>query len=161
MAFLPHPFRLELTLPNEAATSRLAAGLSQRLLPGDTILLEGGLGAGKSALARSVVRSRLGSDIEVPSPTYTLVQTYGSGTGEIWHADLYRLSGPDEVAETGLADALGATICLIEWPDRLGDLAPIEALRIELAIEGDTARRATLTGPAHWGVRLAGLTRDE
>jgi tRNA threonylcarbamoyladenosine biosynthesis protein TsaE len=160
MAVVPHPFLHHLTLPDEAATARLAAGLARRLRPGDTLLLEGGLGAGKSALARKIIRSRLGSDIEVPSPTYTLVQTYGADAGEIWHADLYRLSGPDEVAETGLGEALGAAICLIEWPDRLGDMTPPEALTLALAIVGDTARSATLTGPADWGDRLAGLTAD-
>lgn len=154
------PFRLSLSLPDEDATARLAAHLSTRLQPGDTILLEGSLGAGKSAFARALIRARLGSDIEVPSPTYTLVQTYGSGPGEILHADLYRLSGPDDVAEIGLADALGVSICLIEWPDRLGDRAPPEALTIALATVGDTARHATLTGPMAWGLRLADLPAD-
>lgn len=161
MAVVPHPFHQQLTLPDEAATARLAARLACRLQPGDTLLLEGGLGAGKTALARAIIRSRLGSDIEVPSPTYTLVQTYGSDTDEIWHADLYRLTCPGEVAETGLDDALGKAICLIEWPDRLGVSAPPGGLAVALDIVGDTARSATLTGSADWGARLAGLTGDD
>ncbi len=161
MAAVVDPYHLDLALLDEAATARLAARLAARLRPGDTILLAGDLGAGKSALARAVIRSRLGPETEVPSPTYTLVQTYGSGADEIWHADLYRLSGPDDLAEIGLDDALAAAICLVEWPDRLAGATPPDALTIALSVTGDTARHARLTGPAGWGPRLAGIAADD
>ena len=112
-------------LPTEAETADLAARLAACLAPGDAILLSGPVGAGKSAFARALIRARLGDPgAEVPSPTFTLVQTYGEGESALWHADLYRLSHPDEVAELGLLAALEEAICLVEWPVRLGPLAP-------------------------------------
>ena len=113
--------------------------------PGDVILLEGPIGAGKSCLARAFIRARLGEQEEVPSPTFTLVQIYDDGGTEIWHADLYRLTHPDEVWELGLDQAFGTAICLVEWPDRLGRHIPSDALRIRLEPMGD-GRRAILTG---------------
>jgi tRNA threonylcarbamoyladenosine biosynthesis protein TsaE len=160
MPFPHDPFHLHLSLPDETATARLATALAARLRPGDTVLLQGDVGAGKSALARAIIRARLGAATEVPSPTYTLVQTYGSGRDEIWHADLYRLGGPDDIAEIGLLDALDTAICLIEWPDRLGDGAPAGALTVALSVRGETARRARLSGAAGWRDRLNGLTVD-
>jgi len=148
-------------LADEAATRALAARLAPRLAPGDTVLLGGGLGAGKTAFARALIRARLGDpSAEVPSPTFTLVQTYGEGDAAIWHADLYRLSRPHDVAELGLLDAMGAAICLIEWPDRLGPLAPQGALTLDLAPHGADApdsRVATFSGPPAWAQRLDGL----
>lgn len=149
---------LTLRLPDAAATDRVGAALGRALRPGDAVLLEGPLGAGKSALARAAIRARLadaGRDEEAPSPTYTLVQTYEAPRGDIWHADLYRLSNPDEALELGLAEAFADAICLIEWPDRLADLTPPDALTVQLSVTGDTARRARLTGPADWAQRLS------
>ncbi|MBP1805129.1 tRNA (adenosine(37)-N6)-threonylcarbamoyltransferase complex ATPase subunit type 1 TsaE [Rubellimicrobium aerolatum] len=147
-----------LHLPTEADTARLAARLAPRLGPGDTILLSGPLGAGKSAFARALIRARLDDPAaEVPSPTFTLVQTYGEGGDSLWHADLYRLSHPDEVAELGLLAAMEEAICLIEWPDRLGPFTPVGALRLDLEPAPDEARRATFSGPAGWAPRLGGL----
>ena len=136
---------LTLHLPDEAGTTRLGAMLADLLLPGDTVLLSGPVGAGKTHLARAVVQHRLGRAEDVPSPTFTLVQTYEGEAGEVWHADLYRLTSPDEVLELGLEAAFGTAVCLVEWPDRLGPLAPSDALRIGLEVEGD-GRRATLEG---------------
>lgn len=132
-------------LADEAATDRLAVRLAPHLQAGDSVLLEGPLGAGKSHFARALIRARLGYAEEVPSPSFTLVQVYDDGATEIWHADLYRLSHPDDVLELGLADAFATAICLVEWPDRLGPLAPPGALRLRLEMRGDS-RLAHLTG---------------
>lgn len=148
------PAPLEIRLPDEAATARLAERLAARARPGDVLLLDGPIGAGKSCLARAFIRARLGNPAEeVPSPTFTLVQTYPSDAGEIWHCDLYRLSGPDAVIELGLDEAFEEAICLVEWPDRLGDLAPAGALRISMAA-GNDGHSATITAPPGWAERL-------
>lgn len=130
-------------LPSDSATDALGRALAQHLTKGDAILLSGPVGAGKSHLARAFIRARLGRQEEVPSPTFTLVQTYPHPDGDIWHADLYRLSHPDEVIELGLDEAFDTAICLVEWPDRLGTLAPPKAIRLTLSYDGD-GRRAEL-----------------
>jgi tRNA threonylcarbamoyladenosine biosynthesis protein TsaE len=140
-------------LPTEADTARLGARLAALARPGDCFLLEGPIGAGKSHLARSFIRARLGRMEEVPSPTFTLVQVYPADGVEIWHADLYRLTHPDEVWELGLDDAFSQAITLVEWPDRLGAHLPDGALRIKLEPLGD-GRRAVLSGGR------AGLLQD-
>ncbi|PIE10985.1 MAG: tRNA (adenosine(37)-N6)-threonylcarbamoyltransferase complex ATPase subunit type 1 TsaE [Rhodobacterales bacterium] len=122
----------DLLLHSEEATIALAQRVAPTLKPGDCLLLSGPVGAGKSAFARALIRALCGDDTEVPSPTFTLVQTYDSPAGEIWHADLYRLSSPDEAVELGLEDAFTNAICLIEWPDRLGSLIPDGALHLHL-----------------------------
>ena len=103
----------------EVDTTRLGAVLARHLRPGDTVLLSGSIGAGKTHFARAFIQARLGRKEEVPSPTFTLIQTYDAGDTEIWHADLYRLGHPDEVHELGLEEAFETAICLVEWPDRL------------------------------------------
>ena len=118
--------------------------------------MTGDIGAGKSFLARSIIQSHQSTPEDVPSPTFTLVQTYDTNLGEIWHADLYRLSGSDDVIELGLYDAFDTAICLIEWPDRLQDLAPAKALTIDFAMgDTDDARVLRITTPnADWQARL-------
>ncbi|SMY07213.1 tRNA (adenosine(37)-N6)-threonylcarbamoyltransferase complex ATPase subunit type 1 TsaE [Flavimaricola marinus] len=144
-------------LPTEADTQALAARLAEVLHPGDVILLSGPIGAGKSALARALIRARLNNPNEdVPSPTFTLVQTYEHPSGDIWHCDLYRLGHPDEVFELGLDDAFDTAICLIEWPDRLGSLQPKGALTIEMAA-GDGGHSARVSGPEAWQSRLGAV----
>ncbi|WP_118133130.1 tRNA (adenosine(37)-N6)-threonylcarbamoyltransferase complex ATPase subunit type 1 TsaE [Oceanicella sp. SM1341] len=142
---------LSLFLPDAAATDALGAALAARLAPGDTLLLDGTLGAGKSSLARAVIRSRLAAEgraEDIPSPTFTLVQVYDTEAAALWHCDLYRLGHADELIELGLDEALEEAICLIEWPERLGSLRPARALTISLADEGEGRRaRLTATGP--------------
>jgi tRNA threonylcarbamoyladenosine biosynthesis protein TsaE len=127
---------LTLHLADADATAHLGRWFAQRLRAGDCVLLEGPIGAGKSHFARALIQARLGRAEDVPSPTFTLVQTYQADV-EIWHADLYRLTHPDEVLELGLDAAFDTAICLVEWPDRLGRLAPAGALRLCFAAEGE------------------------
>jgi tRNA threonylcarbamoyladenosine biosynthesis protein TsaE len=148
--------QLSLFLATPEETDRLGRWLAGVVRPGDVLLLEGPIGAGKSQLARALIRARLDSDEDVPSPTFTLVQTYPDPEGDIWHADLYRLGHPDEALELGLAEAFDEAICLVEWPDRLGALRPAGALTITLAPEGE-GRRVRLDGGAGWAPRLAPL----
>lgn len=146
---------ITLELPDVEATGALAARLARLLAPGDAVLLEGSLGAGKSELARRLLRAAANDPgLEVPSPTFTLVQTYALPLGTVHHFDLYRLDGPGDLAELGWDEAR-EDIVLVEWPDRLGALAPANALRIALAPgTTDDARVATLSG---WDDRLKAL----
>ena len=146
---------LSLFLPDDEDTARLGRWLAGILAPGDTLLLAGPVGAGKTHLARALIRAATGSDEDVPSPSFTLVQTYAAPGGDIWHADLYRLSQPDEVIELGLDEAFGRAICLVEWPDRLGPLTPPGALHLALS-HRDEGRQADLSGGPQWTRRLAG-----
>lgn len=134
-----------LDLPDADATEALGRRLAPLARAGDVVLLEGPIGAGKSCLARAFIRARLGREEEVPSPSFTLVQVYEADGVDIWHADLYRLTHPDEVWELGLDDAFSTAICLVEWPDRLGAHVPPQALRIRLDAAGE-GRRAVITG---------------
>lgn len=146
-----------LFLPSETATTRLGHDLAARLGPGDTLLLQGAIGAGKTHLARAIIASLLRVPEDIPSPTYTLVQTYDGREFSIWHADLYRLDDSNELVELGLTEAMGTALVLIEWPDRMPpDLVPPGALRIDLAVEGD-GRLVTFSGSEDWPERLAGL----
>jgi tRNA threonylcarbamoyladenosine biosynthesis protein TsaE len=127
---------LSLFLADADDTARLGRWFAGRLRAGDCLLLEGPIGAGKSHFARAFIQARLGRYEDVPSPTFTLVQSYQADV-EIWHADLYRLTHPDEVLELGLEAAFDTGICLIEWPDRLGRFAPKDAGRLRFASAGD------------------------
>ena len=137
---------LRLHLPDLAATESLAGRIAGQLRPGDAILLEGPLGAGKSALARALIRAAAGdAALDVPSPSYTLVQEYRTAAGPLSHFDLWRLDGPGGVIELGWDDARQG-IVIVEWPDRLGALTPPDALRIELSHGEGEARLAVLQG---------------
>ncbi len=146
---------MTLDLKDLTATQALAARLAGLLRAGDAVLLEGPLGAGKSEFARAVLRAAAGDPaLEVPSPTFTLVQSYDLPAGAAHHFDLYRLDGPAGLDELGWDEALEG-IVLVEWPDRLGALAPADALRIALQPGDDEdARVAHLSG---WDERLGAL----
>ncbi|MDF1854932.1 tRNA (adenosine(37)-N6)-threonylcarbamoyltransferase complex ATPase subunit type 1 TsaE [Pseudooceanicola sp.] len=138
----------DIQLDSPEATCAVAVTLGRVLRPGDTLLLEGGIGAGKTHFARCLIQSRQSTIEDVPSPTFTLVQTYDAPGGEIWHADLYRLTHPREVIELGLDEAFETAICLVEWPDRLGQLVPSDALTLQFSLAGETARRLVISGEA-------------
>jgi tRNA threonylcarbamoyl adenosine modification protein YjeE len=127
---------IELHLSDEHATTRLAQLLAPLLTAGDTVLFEGEIGAGKTHFCRSLIQARLGHDEDVPSPTFTLVQSYDADVG-IVHADLYRLTHPDEARELGLDEAFQTCICLVEWPDRLGHDMVDDPIHIGLSTQGD------------------------
>lgn len=154
-------------LHSPEATTQLASQLAPLLLPGDTILLDGPIGAGKSHFSRALIQARLaaaGIYEDVPSPTFTLVQTYDDGVAEIWHSDLYRLTSLSDIDELGLWDAFENAICLIEWPDRLGDLAPKNALTLTLLptdLETQRSARFNATDPKwHSYLQQSGLVGD-
>lgn len=116
-------------------------------------MLSGDIGAGKTFLARALIHSLLTTVEDVPSPTFTLVQTYDTPRGEIWHSDLYRVGGAEDIEELGLSDAFDTAICLIEWPDRLGALAPKDALSLTLTADAqsDTTRHLDIRwSAARW-----------
>lgn len=150
---------ISITLSSQDETARLARALAPRLVGGDVILLEGAIGAGKSFFARALILSLLDEPEDIPSPTFTLVQTYDAPKFEIWHCDLYRLTAPYEAQELGLEDAFEDAVCLIEWPDRLGDLAPQDALVLTLeTTDTPQTRRATLRASnSHWCTILEGM----
>jgi tRNA threonylcarbamoyladenosine biosynthesis protein TsaE len=127
---------LDLDLPTQEATERLGAVLAKLLQPGDALLLTGELGAGKSTLARGLVRALTRPDEEVPSPTFTLVQAYDGPRFPVFHFDLYRLKGPEEVFELGFDEALDEGAAIVEWPQRLGARLPPDRLDIELRRTG-------------------------
>src|SRR5579883_2480879 len=139
-------------LPDEAATTALAARLAEQARPGDVIALRGDLGSGKTTFARAFIRA-LGGGEEVPSPSFTLVQLYELAAATVWHFDLYRLRSPEEAWELGIA--------LIEWPERLGALLPERRLDVALAFgERPGMRRATLMAGSAWTTRLERIAVD-
>ncbi|SFN33411.1 tRNA threonylcarbamoyladenosine biosynthesis protein TsaE [Thioclava dalianensis] len=138
-----------LTLLDPEVTRRFGAHVADRVGPGDVLLLAGPIGAGKTHFARALIQHRLakvGLFEDVPSPTFTLVQTYQADC-EIWHADLYRLTDPDELFELGLDGAFDTALCLIEWPDRLGSETPENAALLQFqSSEDGLARQLELSG---------------
>ena len=121
-------------LADDAATAALGAELAATLQPGDLVILQGDLGAGKTALARAIIRS-LADDpkLDVPSPTFALVQPYDTAKGPVLHADLYRLGDPREVDELGLLDNPGAVV-LVEWAERSPEIVAAATMTVSLSI---------------------------
>lgn len=141
------------TAASEADMFALAERVAPLLRAGDTVALYGGLGAGKTTFARGLISALMGEETEVPSPTYTLVQTYVAPMGTIWHFDLYRLDEPEEVFELGWDDA-ATGITILEWPERAGQYLP--SYRLDLSIDDSTEiRRISLVGHGKdWQERL-------
>lgn len=137
---------MQLLLADDAATAALGAELAAELRPGDLVILQGDLGAGKSALARAILRNLAGDpDLEVPSPTFALVQPYDTPDGPVLHADLYRLGDPREVEELGLLDNPNA-IVLVEWAERSPEIVDAATVVVALAIPpGGVGRSVTVT----------------
>lgn len=154
-----------LFLSSEAATAVLATRLASLTRQGDILALWGQLGAGKTVFARAFIEARAGVAIEVPSPTFTLVQVYEweaigcvtNNPADIFHFDLFRLEAAEDVFELGIEDAFASGISLIEWPDRLGPFLPADRLDLAFTdVPGETdARLVTLTGHGNWRLRLA------
>jgi len=138
------------TLPNEEATRRLMVDIAEALRPGDLVTLSGDLGAGKTTFARALIRHLAGdANVEVPSPTFTLMQAYELPRFVLVHADLYRLSVPSELAELGFEDVPASAVTLLEWPDRAGEFLPADRLDIELTLlpqQGPGFRHARVAG---------------
>jgi len=142
-------FVREARLADGAETAALGARIADGLAVGDAVALEGDLGAGKTTLARAVLRA-LGVREDVPSPTFTLVQEYDTPRLIVRHYDLYRLADAAEIGELGLDEALDEGAALIEWPERAGNRLPPETLHVALTITGAESRHARLSGPAKW-----------
>jgi len=146
----PSPSTFSVALANETATAHLMADLALLISPGDVITLSGDLGAGKSAAARGMIRYLAGdAELEVPSPTFTLAQVYDLPGLPLIHADLYRISDPDELEEIGLSPLPDGTVALIEWPDRAAALLPADRIDIALSHRpalGSNARAAEIVG---------------
>ncbi|MCB1503182.1 MAG: tRNA (adenosine(37)-N6)-threonylcarbamoyltransferase complex ATPase subunit type 1 TsaE [Bauldia sp.] len=155
MTAIQDPHSLTLDLPDEAATKVFAEDVAAALAPGDVVALHGDLGAGKTTFARALIRAVADDPrLEVPSPTFTLVQTYAVGRMPIAHFDLYRLSAPEELGELGLDEAIAGGAALVEWPDRVGNRLPHTRLDIAFVIAGD-GRRATVSGAPDAMARFA------
>ncbi len=129
---------------SEGETKNFAAQCADKAQKGDVFLLNGPLGVGKSVFARHFIQHLAESEIDVPSPTFTLVQTYETANAPIWHFDLYRIEDPEEIYELGWEEALGAAILLIEWPVRLGPLKPDAYKEIIIEPLSGESRKITL-----------------
>ena len=159
---------IEFHLPGPDATASLAQALARLCRQGDVIGLKGELGAGKTTFARAFIQARgamagVPRAEEVPSPTFTLVQIYDIGEAAIWHFDLYRLERAADAIELGIDEAFATAISLVEWPERLDNLLPLDRLEVKLDIPGgereteDGVRTARLTGFGTWQGRLEDL----
>lgn len=152
---------IAIDLADEAATHALATTLADAVVeatpPNLVIALWGDLGVGKSVFARAFINALPGETEEVPSPTFTLLQTYDRDDTPVHHFDLYRIEDAEECIELGIEDAFADGISLIEWPDRLGTLLPRERLDVTISLgKGETDRRATLSGAGGMALRLIG-----
>jgi tRNA threonylcarbamoyladenosine biosynthesis protein TsaE len=143
-------------LADITVTTALAEKLAPLLRAGDVLALRGDLGAGKTTFARALIHALMGATIEVPSPTFTLVQNYVTPRGMIWHFDLYRLKNSAELEELGFADAL-RDITLVEWPERAGAQLPAHRLELHFTLDANGQRSVSISGDAAWQARLKGI----
>lgn len=148
MAENPETFRTAFPLPDLAATERLGGAIADGLITGDAVALWGDLGTGKTTLARAILQ-KLGVAEDVPSPTFTIVQSYDTPRLSVSHYDLYRVKHPREMDELGFDDALDQGAALVEWPERAPEALPPDTLHVRLSLT-DGERLARLTGPARW-----------
>ena len=148
MAEISDTFRQTVALPDLDATTALGAAIARGLQAGDCVALWGDLGAGKTTLARAILHG-LGVTEDVPSPTFTIVQSYEAPRLTVNHYDLYRIKSPREMRELGFDDALLDGAALVEWPERAPEALPHDALHVRLGVT-DNVRTARLTGPARW-----------
>jgi tRNA threonylcarbamoyl adenosine modification protein YjeE len=151
---------LTIVLGNLAATAALGEQIAAGLTRGAAVALKGDLGAGKTTLARAILRA-LGVRESVPSPTFTLVQTYETKRFPVHHYDFYRIENEREIEQLGLDDALAEGAALIEWPERAGALLPGNTLHVALAIVSGNERRATLSGSADWAAHIGRTLADD
>lgn len=149
----------DIEVADEAATNALAARVATYIGAGDLVALSGELGSGKTTFARALIRTLTGDpDLEVPSPTYTLMQVYEGSGFPIVHADLFRINNPSELAELGWEESAQGAVVIVEWPEQAGDQLPPDRLdvRIEVAPDlSETQRRVTLSGSGTFAPRLA------
>lgn len=158
--FIEEPITLYRNLSNLSATEKLANSLAPLLQKSDVIALYGELGAGKTSFARALIK-KLGYKGEVPSPTFTLVQTYNIKSINVWHFDLYRILDPDELIELDIEEAMRQSVLLIEWPQRMGNRLPNNRLDIKLNYtENEIGRMAIITGHGHWSSRLKQVSNE-
>ncbi len=149
---------MHITAHNESDTGDLAIKIAGLLQSGDVVFLQGDLGAGKTFFARALIRALADhSDLDVPSPTFTLLQTYETRSGPVWHFDLYRIKNVEEIYELGWEEALTDGILLIEWPERLDFLAPSDRLDVVFGLseKNPTQRDITLHPYGAWKERLS------
>jgi len=154
----------EIVVPNEMATQEIARDLAFAIAPGDVIAIGGELGSGKTALARAIIRTLAGDEkLEVPSPTFTLMQVYELPRFPVVHADLYRVNTLAELSEIGWEEASSGAAVLVEWPERAGPLLQTERLEVHLELvpeQGPEVRRIRLTGIGVWAQRLTRLRAE-
>lgn len=135
----------EIIISNESEMTDFAVQISAKLNVGDVLALKGGLGAGKTFIAREIIRKLTGKNLDVASPTFNLVQIYDSPLGEIWHFDLYRLKKPEDIYELGLEDALSYAITIIEWPEIIENLLPKNTRFLEISYGNKETERVIKT----------------
>ena len=150
---------ITIKLDNLAATKRLGIFLGNLLRAGDVIALSGTLGAGKSELARAIIEHHNPDETDIPSPTFTLVQSYETQDGTpLLHFDMYRLEQPQDALELGIEDAFYEGVSLIEWPEKIGPFLPSNALQCDLIIEPSGSRTLVIDASDAWAQRLKGIT---
>ena len=146
--------------PDEASTVIFGKKLAQMAKQGDVFALFGTLGMGKSVLARAFIQSLTGAE-EVPSPTFTLVQSYDAPDFEIFHYDLYRIKSPEEIFEIGMEEAMYQGVSLIEWPEMMGGYLPRNCFRVEITPQKDGRKITISTASEEKRQRLAELEKDK